>query len=44
MLTVGAGIVGVSFSHNKPNIDVPSALAPFALLLPVGLAGIAIRW
>jgi signal transduction histidine kinase len=43
MLAVGAGIVGVSFSHNKPNIDVPAALAPFALLLPVGLAGIAIR-
>jgi signal transduction histidine kinase len=43
ILTVGAGIIGVAFAHNKPNIDVPSALAPFALLLPVGLAGIAIH-
>lgn len=43
MLTVGAGIAGVSFWHNSPNIDIPRPLAPVVLLLPVGLAGIAIR-
>ncbi|MFI5915571.1 sensor histidine kinase [Dactylosporangium sp. NPDC051541] len=43
MLAAGAAVAGVSFARNEPNLDVPSALAPFALLLPVGLAGIAIR-
>jgi signal transduction histidine kinase len=41
ILTVVAAALAASFAKNTPNI--PSTLAPFVLLLPVGLAGIALR-
>jgi signal transduction histidine kinase len=41
ILTVVAAALGVSFAESTPGI--PSSLAPFVLLLPVGLAGITLR-
>jgi signal transduction histidine kinase len=41
ILTVVASALAASFAQNTPNI--PSSVAPFVLLLPVGLAGITLR-
>jgi signal transduction histidine kinase len=41
ILTVVATALAVSFAKNTPNI--PSSVAPFVLLLPVGLAAITLR-
>jgi signal transduction histidine kinase len=41
ILTVMAAALAGSFAKNTPNI--PSTVAPFVLLLPVGLAGITLR-
>jgi len=41
ILTVVAAALAASFAKNTPNI--PSTVAPFVLLLPVGLAGITLR-
>src|SRR5207244_12623339 len=40
-LTGVAAALAASFAENTPNI--PSTIAPFVLLLPVGLAGITLR-
>jgi signal transduction histidine kinase len=41
ILTVVSAALAASFARSTPNI--PSTFAPFVLLLPVGLAGIALR-
>src|SRR5262245_40763563 len=41
IITVVSAALAVSFGENTPSI--PSSFAPFALLLPVGLAGITLR-
>jgi signal transduction histidine kinase len=41
ILTVVAAALAASFAKNTPNI--PGTVAPFVLLLPVGLAGITLR-